>query len=225
MTDHCIRSPPMGKVMRSRPVFNEHIGADMRKAYLHLPWVLASLVGSLFGCGSNPTIPRAEDLREVVVPRVQTGPIVPGPEDLSVPESSPSEPVKAVMKFRPASVSDGSTVELLVDVRIARAHYLHAAGDPGSRFTSLDMEVTLPAGIKFIGGWKFPPPEAGRAGAPVYRNSVLLRRSLKVASTLPPQPLIVAGVLSYQACTDDLCWPPGKTELSATLSTQGEATP
>ena len=188
--------------------------------------LVVMLVGHLSGCG-NQAMHVEQDKRpsEKVVAREQEKPADIGPvaEDLAVAEPSPSAPVTASMACRPARVKGETTVELLVTVRIARAHYLHAEADHGGTFTPLGMEATLPAGIEFVGDWIFPPPEAGRAGVPVYRNSVLLRRSLRVAfPTL--KTLSVTGILRYQACNDELCWPPGKMELSAPLSIQTEVT-
>jgi hypothetical protein len=134
-------------------------------------------------------------------------------EDFAVPEPSPSEPVKASMEFR--SAGDG-TAELLVAVRIARAHYVHAPGDEGSKFAPLSMELTLPDGVTTVGDWIFPPPQAGRGGSPEYRDSVLLKRSLRIGA-ISPRTLTIGGVLRFQACTEELCWPAGKMELFAPL--------
>ena len=57
---------------------------------------------------------------------------------------------------------------------------------------------------------------------PIYRDTVLLRRPLKLIS--PPKEPTVSGVLRYQACNEELCWPPGKLELTARLSLQPEVT-
>jgi hypothetical protein len=200
----------------------------MRNRCLHVPWILASLIGPFSGCGLDSTAPRAEQPHvKVIVPdrtqSIAAADVPVADPTPTVPEPSPSEPVKAALASRPASISPGATAELLVAVRIAGAHYLHAEADHGGTFTPLKMEARLPAGVEFVGDWTFPPPVAGRAGVPVYRNSVLLRRSLKVTSPLP-QTLNVTGVLRYQACNDDLCWPPGKLELSAPLTIQAEAT-
>jgi hypothetical protein len=117
--------------------------------------------------------------------------------------------------------SDRITAELLVAVRIARAHYLHAEADHGGNFIPLGIETSSPPGVEFVGDWSFPAPERGSGGVPVYRNSVLLKRTLKFTT---PSSLSrdVTCVLRYQACNDELCWPPGKLELSALLPIQAE---
>ena len=196
----------------------------MRRIGLRIPCLLVMLAGHLSGCGigssaARPRSGEAEPLRPETVAYDQKPPAIPEPETegVSVPEPSPSEPVTAAMKIRPASVSAGGTVDILVAIRVARAHYLHATRDPGDRFIPLGMDVTLPAGVEGIKEWEFPAPTTGRDGAPEYREAVLLKRSLTVSSSLPPQTMVFNGELRYQACTDDLCWPAGRMKLSAPL--------
>ncbi|WP_406699746.1 protein-disulfide reductase DsbD domain-containing protein [Singulisphaera sp. Ch08] len=199
----------------------------MCNRYLHVPWILASLIGPFSGCDLASTPPRAKQPHIKLIVSDRTQPIalanIPASEPTPhVPEPSPSEPVKAVLALRPANISPGTKAELLVTVRIAKAHYLHPEADHGGTFTPLKMNAMLPAGVEFVGDWNFPPPEEGRAGVPIYRNSVQIRRAVKVTS-LSPETLNVTGVLHYQACNDELCWPPGKLELSTQLTIQAEA--
>ena len=188
-------------------------------------WMVTLLVALGIGCGgglrsgdSGPD--QSGRPQEPVIARAQQPTVArasSGASDLpDVPEPTPSDPVKAVMVYRP---SGRSTAELLVVVRIARAHYLHAEADHGGTFTPLRIEASLPPGVEFDGDWDYPTPEAGRV--PAYRNTVLLRRSLKMTYSTSPQN--ATGVLRYQACNDELCWPPGKLELSAPLAIQSEA--
>src|SRR5262245_57715481 len=104
-------------------------------------------------------------------------------------EPRPSDPVKASMAFRPARVTAGATVELVVTVRIARAHYLHADKDPGGKFTPLGITATLPTGLEGVGDWQFPPPAKGRNGTPKYFDIVQLKRTVRVASDPPSREL------------------------------------
>jgi N-acetylgalactosamine-6-sulfatase len=141
-------------------------------------------------------------------------------DEIAVPDPSPSEPVMAVLTIRPARAAPGETVEALVRIRIAGAHFIHAKDDAGSPFVPLTMSATLPEGVEPVGEWQFPAPEKGRGKSLVYRDSVLLRRSLRVVSSSSPKTLTVAGELQYQVCTDELCWPKGKLKLSAPLMIQ-----
>jgi len=136
---------------------------------------------------------------------------------VSTPDPSPDEPVTATMSIRPESLSAGEAGEILVSVRIAAVHYIHAAKNPGEPWVPLAMNVSLPDGVEFSGDWQLPTPEKGHGDALVYRNSVLLRRALRVGPTSAPRDLRVSGELRYQACNDELCWPTRTMELSAPL--------
>src|SRR4051794_1190281 len=103
----------------------------MRRPGIDHPCLLVMLVGSLTASTS---------VTATLIARAEVAAAI--GDDLSVPDPSPSEPVKAAMAFRPASVSAGGTAELVVSIRIARAHYLHAARDAGGKFTPLGIEVT-----------------------------------------------------------------------------------
>jgi hypothetical protein len=196
----------------------------MPKLTLHLFWALILAMEILSGCGLDHAGSRAEpvviapDQQKMAAPTVISSPI-PEPDPI-VSDPSPSEPVKAVMACR---TTGSATAEILVAIRISGSYYLHAEADHGGIFTPLKIEATLPPGIEFVGDWSFPTPEKER-GIAVYRTSVLLKRSLRITTRTRDSPKVI-GVLRYQACNDELCWPPGKLELSSPLPIQAEATP
>jgi hypothetical protein len=187
-------------------------------------WRGIVLVGLLTGCSSDPPVVDSVDERAnkssemaVGVDHAYTAGVATDADLLSVPEPSPSEPVTAAMKIRSESAPSAGTFEILVFVRIARAHYLHAANKSGEPFIPVSINLPLPQGFEALGDWQFPPPEKTKANTLGFRNSIVLRRSLKVLSTAPSQTMIVTGELRYQVCTDELCWPPGKIELTSPL--------
>jgi Disulphide bond corrector protein DsbC len=139
-------------------------------------------------------------------------------KEISVPDPTPGEPVTAVMTIQPNRAAAGETVEVKVRVRIASAHFIHAPGEAGAPFIPIAVNAQLPAGVEPVGDWQLPPPEKGNGTALVYRDSVVLRRSFKVVSMSTSESLLVTGELRYQVCTDELCWPRGKLQLSAPLT-------
>ncbi len=187
------------------------------------------LIGILPSCHSESTARKSVDVnaQHVSVPIASRAPTdataVPTTiEEVAVPDPSPSEPVTAVMTIQPKCASVGETVEVLVHIRIASAHFIHAKDDSGGPFVPVTVKTTLPEGVEPIGDWQIPTPEKGRANALIYRDSVLLRRSLRVVSRAEPENLTVVGELQYQVCTDELCWPKGKMKLSAPLVIQSQ---
>ncbi|HEX2475463.1 MAG TPA: protein-disulfide reductase DsbD domain-containing protein [Lacipirellulaceae bacterium] len=119
------------------------------------------------------------------------------------------------MVFRPSEAQAGETVDVIVQVRIAGAHYLHAGSH--ATFTPVSMDIELPEVLEAKTDWRLPTPEKGRGGELVYRDSIILQRSLRILSDASPEEMIVRGELRYQACNDELCWPPGTLDLSASL--------
>lgn len=176
------------------------------------------------GCNSDSRLPEA--VRDQAADSVTTTDAAPLPdssatstlrEQVPVAAPSPSEPVTASMIIRPESANGGDTVEVLVLVRIARAHYLHA-DNSHQPFTAVAMNLTLPEELQAVSDWRFPTPEKARDNSLVYRDTVTLRRSLRIRSIASPKILSVAGELRYQACNDELCWPPGTLDLSTSLA-------
>jgi hypothetical protein len=102
------------------------------------------------------------------------------------------------------------------------AHFIHAKDDAGGPFVPVSMNKTLPDGLEPIGDWQIPTPEKGRGNSLVYREALLLRRLLRVVSRSAPATLMVIGELHYQVCTDELCWPQGKLELSVPLTIESQ---
>jgi len=192
-------------------------------------WLAIVLLGALPGCTPESTarISVGAGAAQFPVPadsrtRAEDASATPSIEEITVPEPSPSEPVTAVMTIRPLRAAVGKSVEVLVYLRIASAHIVHANDDAGGPYFPLGVTITLPEAVEPEGDWRFPAPETWHGNSPVYRNSVLLRRSLKVVSRPEPKELVVKTELRYQVCTEELCWPPARLDLSAPIIIHSE---
>jgi hypothetical protein len=136
---------------------------------------------------------------------------------LWLPDPSPSDPVVVGMRFDPAFGGAGDTTLLLVSVRIARAHHVYALGDADSTYSPVKINVQFPDELQPQGDWDFPEPEVDKGGRRVYRNALLVQRSVKVAADAFASSLTVNGQLSFQVCTDELCWPRRSIEVSTSF--------
>jgi hypothetical protein len=159
------------------------------------------LIAIVIGCSSR-TVPEAKKT-------VTNAPFVPT-------EPSSRQPVTAVMKSAP-NVMAGQAFEILVRVAIAGAHHLYASNASGQPFIPTTVELTLPRGVEALGDWIGPEPTRRRNGELVYTDSALFRRQLKVGANVPAGPLSIKGELHYQACTEELCWPPRSIPLSSLI--------
>jgi hypothetical protein len=200
----------------------EHQTGRSRVTRLPQLWTVLVLSCSPLGCGPNPTAARPAEAATrdstAAPPAAQSA----SGSDSSQPDStaadpSRSQPVTAALEIRPPSVAGGATVEILVHIRIAPLHHL-TADDPSGTFDPLSVELNLPDGLEPGGDWQFPPPQEGHAGTHEYRKGVLLRRSVRVSSSVASGSLPITGKLHCQVCTEELCWPKQAISLQTSLS-------
>ena len=135
-----------------------------------------------------------------------------------VPEPSRSDPVTAAMKADPDTVRAGQRFEVLVRVRIAAGHHIYSTAAVDGPFTPTRLDLMLPVELETAGKWVAPRPAITKTGERIYTDSILFRRSLKVRLNTPSGPLSIIGELRCQACTEELCWPPGKIAVSTTVA-------
>lgn len=159
------------------------------------------------GCASRTESQHREPVRSI--PVVFLEPATP----------SASEPVTAVMQAVPEEVAAGGSFELLVRVAIAGAHHVYARVPEDSPFSAARLELNLPPGLEALDDWSRSEPVQRRPGQLVYTESAWFRRRFRVVSKPPDGVLTIKGALHYQACTEELCWPPGVLPLSASLRT------
>jgi DsbC/DsbD-like thiol-disulfide interchange protein len=117
-------------------------------------------------------------------------------------------------------VAPGETFEVLVRVRIAAGHHIYAATPKSKAFTGTRVSLVLPSGVEAVSGWSEPAAVQARDGEMVYTNSVSYSRTFKLGSATVASPILLKGKLRYQACNDQLCWPPKTIPFSATLTVQ-----
>ena len=141
-------------------------------------------------------------------------------DSLAFPVAEPSriEPVTAAMKVDRETVRAGESFEVLVRVRIAAGHHIYSSNTLGGPFTPTTLDLILPADLEPVGKWGAPRPTTTKTGERIYSDSILFRRSLKVRLNTPPGPLSIKGELRYQACNEELCWPPGKIGVSTSVA-------
>lgn len=138
---------------------------------------------------------------------------VPGAADTASPTAE--QPVQASINCRRVPSAAKATWEVVVDVRIAEDHYLHAPDEKHPDFIPLVANITLPQGGQVLGEWQYSEPQVEH-DLPVFRDRVQLRQHIEIAGDVAPASVIPVQ-LSYQACTSTLCSPPASLQLSANL--------
>ena len=165
------------------------------------------LTGLACGCLLALSIGSAADKRDA-------GPVAAA---LEVAEPTSSNPVTAGAVLRPAEASPKSTLELLIKVRIAPGHHIFAMEKPGPDKVPTSISLELPPDVTEEGKWTGPAP-AKAGSALVYKDSVVVfTRKLRISAGAKAGPRQLAGRIRYQACNDELCWPPKTIRLEASF--------
>jgi hypothetical protein len=137
-------------------------------------------------------------------------------QDLLPREPSASEPVTATLGV-PAQARAGQRFNVLVTLRIAGAHHIYATQTAAKPFAPVNLKFHYPKGIETLGALEMPTPEASRNGDIIYTGSVTFRQLCRVRSNVSKGPMSIQCELRYQACTAELCWPPGSIQLASTI--------
>jgi len=118
-----------------------------------------------------------------------------------------------------APVKPGQTVRLFVDVTPKPKMHVYA---PGAKdYLPIALELNS-AGIK-AGKLTYPASqdwyfEPTKEHVPVFQSPFRLTQDVVVAAAAKPGPLIVTGVLKYQACDDTICYNPTTEPISWTVN-------
>jgi hypothetical protein len=178
--------------------------------------VLWTMMWAVAGCTTQP--PMQETVNSVMGTNVTPSEATVTDSHFGVTKPFSFQPVVAVMEIIPAKVRKGGTGEILVRLEIAAAHRIYSTNVVGKPFVPISLKVTLPGGIESSGGWVAPVPDRTKTGELVYTDSASFRRPFRVGSNVATGPLSIKCELLYQACTDELCWPPRTITLSSPVN-------
>src|SRR5713101_487413 len=119
-------------------------------------------------------------------------------------------------------VQRGRAVSASLILEIPSGYHVNAH-DPVSRFAlPTKIEVEAPSGVK-IGPVSYPRAivrrftfSEDRLG--VYESRAVIRFSIMVPSNQPAGKTEIKTRLSYQSCSDEVCFPPMKREISVSFT-------
>jgi hypothetical protein len=141
--------------------------------------------------------------------------------EITVPDPSPAEPVKAAMRMNADKTVAGSRCEVVIRVRIAAGHHIYAMDAAKKPFLPTSLVLKLPEGLETDGEWMADEPTLTKTGQQVYTESVVFRRRCKVRPNVSAGSVFITSKLHYQACNTELCWPPQTINLSTVLAITG----
>jgi DsbC/DsbD-like thiol-disulfide interchange protein len=119
-------------------------------------------------------------------------------------------------------VQRGRAVRASLILEIPSGYHVNAH-DPVSRFAlATKIEVEVPGGIK-VGTVAYPKAtvrkfsfSGDRLG--VYENRAVIRFVIMVPPNQPRGNAEIKARLNYQSCSDEVCFPPMKREVTASLA-------
>ena len=118
-----------------------------------------------------------------------------------------------------SSVARGSTVTLWADVTPHPSVHVYAEG--AKDFTAVALKAT-PTPSLTMGKAQYPKPDVGGRGLddpPAYANAFRIGLPVSINSNAKPgEVLTVAGVLTYQACDERMCYPVTSAPVNWTLT-------
>jgi DsbC/DsbD-like thiol-disulfide interchange protein len=136
---------------------------------------------------------------------------------LFAPEPTRAEPVKAAMQSSAAAVTPGGQFDVLVQARIFPDFHIYGMDPKVSPFLPTALKLTRPDGLEAAGDWTGPSPQQNQAGVDIYTGAAVFRRTLQARAGAAPKKCSIRVELEYQVCNNEMCYPPKKVELDATV--------
>jgi hypothetical protein len=118
-----------------------------------------------------------------------------------------------------ATAKPGQRVRLFVDIVPRPRMHVYAPGAKDYRPVTVELnsagvkagKLTYPASED----WYFEPT---KEHVPVFHSPFRLTQEIVVASAAKPGPLIVTGILKYQACDETICYNPVTEPIAWTVT-------
>jgi hypothetical protein len=143
---------------------------------------------------------------------------------LFAPEPTPAEPVEVAMQLSTDSVTPGGQFDVTVQARVLAGFHIYGMDPKVSPFIPTSLKLTLPEGLESTSDWSRPIPERDKDGVEIYTDAAVFRKTLKAAAPAEKK-YSIAVELEYQVCNNEMCYPPKKVELQATVETAAARQP
>jgi hypothetical protein len=164
------------------------------------------------------TVDPAENLQSL--PPIDLG-VIGGPADdddpyVSAEMPNASNPVTTGMRLN-LPTNSRTYFEIVVRLRLATGYHIYGTDEVKAPFQATSLELKLPEGFYATAPWSAPPSETSNSG-PIFNNSIVFRRWVNGPPNTPPGQYPVGVEVRYQACNQDVCFPPSQTEVRAMLT-------
>ena len=129
--------------------------------------------------------------------------------------------VLSMPKPEPVAAKAGTTVEVKLPLQLREGYHINSDKPPDPYL--IPLRLTWDSGPITVAEVVYPKPETRKvdffAGPlPVFSGHFELLTRFKVAASVPPGLVNVAGKLRYQACNDRMCLPPKTIDVTVPVS-------
>ncbi len=121
-----------------------------------------------------------------------------------------------------ASVQPGKVVQVALKVTLPETVHVQSDKPRDPAFIPTVLTIDAPAGVT-VGKIKYPPArdlkqEGSKMPLAVFGPEFTISVDLTLAKTAAAGDLVVPAHLKYQACDEQVCYPPAKADAQWTLS-------
>jgi thiol:disulfide interchange protein DsbD len=134
------------------------------------------------------------------------------------------EPAKFSAAFKKKTAKPGDEVELVVTAKIEPGWHIYAVDKPTGVSVKTQLKPTFPKGLSAAGEWKIPAPKKDDHASEetyIYEGEVKFARKLKLAKDATGK-LEAKVDVSFMACDENMCLPPKKVTLKATVEVEAK---
>ena len=138
------------------------------------------------------------------------------------PQSAPDIGVSA--RLAADKVRKGGTVQGTVTMGIPSGYHVNSNRPLEKFLIASQLQIEAPKGMR-VGTVVYPRPilrklKFSKSKVSVFEGRAVIRFSVTVPAGFPSRTVELKGHLRYQACNDDICFPPRTRDVSVSLKVE-----
>jgi DsbC/DsbD-like thiol-disulfide interchange protein len=140
----------------------------------------------------------------------------------ATPQSAPDIGLSA--RLASNKVRKGGTVQGTVTMDIPSGYHVNSNRPLEKFLIASQLQIEAPKGMR-VGTVVYPRPilrklKFSKSKVSVFEGRAVIRFSVTVRASFPSRTVELKGHLRYQACNDDICFPPRTRDVSVSLKVE-----
>jgi DsbC/DsbD-like thiol-disulfide interchange protein len=138
------------------------------------------------------------------------------------PQSAPD--ISLSGRLASDKVRKGGTVQGTVTMDIPSGYHVNSNRPLEKFLIASQLQIEAPKGVR-VGSVVYPRPilrklKFSKSKVSVFEGRAVIRFSVTVPPSFPSRKVELKGHLRYQACNDDICFPPRTRDVSVSLKVE-----